>query len=192
SLVLRAQGGKDFPAACPQSAKISVSTAEPWALLLQSSAEISASKQTAIPNLPPGRLRITAGDLGPGCYQTGDAVVDLSDNVPQPFAVEVGAAGSIEGTLGKGAAPTASYAVVLLDSDSSPENASQLAYPDAEGRFVFASLKPGRYRIAAVLAAEGQRSRWVKDFSGMKEIDVHAGAPAVMELARPASEGGAQ
>lgn len=192
SLVLRAQGGKDFPAACPQSARVSVSTAEPWALRLESSASVGATKEATIGNLPPGKIRIVANDLGAGCYQTSDLVADLSGEVSQPLAVEVAAAGSIDGTLRKGAAPTAAYAILLLDSGGSPGSGSHLAYPDAQGHFVFPSLRPGRYRIAAGLAAEGARSRWLKNISDMKEIEVHGGAPTAVDLARPASQGGEQ
>ncbi|HEY4084824.1 MAG TPA: carboxypeptidase regulatory-like domain-containing protein [Bryobacteraceae bacterium] len=192
SLVLRAQGGKDFPAACPRSARVTVSTAEPWGLLLLSSATVSATKEATIANLPPGKIRIVANDLGAGCYQTGDLVADLSGEVSQPVAVEVAAAGSIEGTLQKGAEPTAAYAIVLLDSSASPENNSHLAYPDAQGHFAFPALRPGHYRIAAGLAAEGARSRWLKNVSDMKEIEVRGGAPTAVDLARPAAPGGEQ
>ncbi len=196
SLVLRAQGGKDFPAACPQTARVFVSEAEPWALLLESSATISAKKETAVQNLPPGKIRIVANDLGAGCYQTGDLTADLSGEVSQPLSVEVAAAGSVDATLEKGAAPTAAYAVVLLDamldSGGSPGTNAHLAYPDAQGHFVFSALRPGRYRIAAGLAAEGAKSRWLKNASGMKEIEVRGGAPTAVELARPAAPGGEQ
>jgi hypothetical protein len=192
SLTLRAQGGKEFPSVCPRSARVSVSTAEPWGLFLQSSATVSAGKETAIRNLPPGRLRIMANDLGDGCYQTGDLVADLSGDDPQTAAVEVAAAGSIQGTLQKGADPTAAYAILLIDAGGSPGGNSRLAYPDAEGRFVFASLRPGRYRIAAEIAAEGDRSRWLKNISDMKEIEVRGGAPTAIDLARPASQEGEQ
>jgi hypothetical protein len=135
-------------------------------------------------------VRIAADGLGAGCYQIGDPVVDLGGELSQPVGVEIGASGSIEGTLG--AVPAAAWAILLLDSASSPGDSSRLAYPDSQGHFVFPSLRPGRYRIAAGSAADGARNRWVKNFSDMQEIEVHAGGATRVDLPQPALQGGAQ
>jgi hypothetical protein len=105
-------------------------------------------------------------------------------------ALELGQAGSIRGTLRAGAASVKDFAVVLLDAEASEPTPAQLAFPDEQGRFEFAALRPGRYRIATQLAAGTAKTRWVADIAHMVEIDVPGGVPTEVEL--PVSKGGAQ
>jgi hypothetical protein len=123
---------------------------------------VGLAKEHTVPNLPPGRFRLTASELGAGCYQAGETVVDLTKDVAQPVAVEVAAPGSIRGTVH---AP--GDTIELLDAEGVQ---SQLAFPDAKGEFSFVTLHPGRYRITA------QKSKQAKD------IVVMGGAETAVDL----------
>lgn len=191
TVVLRPHGGKTFPAECPQTANVDFTSLEPWGIRFGVRSAIGAAKEQTVSNIPPARMRISTTDLGPDCFQAEDIVVDLSKDVPQPVAVEVAAAGSIHGTLQGNTAPSTGYAVILLDSASGPEN-SRLAYPDASNHFTFATLRPGKYRIAARPAADTPRGRWVTNFAEMKEINVTPGTPVTIDLPVVVPQEGAQ
>lgn len=112
----------------------------------------------------------------------GQAIVDLSRETNGPTAVELASAGSIRGVLHAGTAPAKDFSVVLLDGGAGNDAQAQLAFPDAQGRFAFQGLHPGRYRIAAQAAAEATQSRWIADVSRMAEIEVAGDAPTDVDL----------
>ena len=68
------------------------------------------------------------------------------------------------------------------DTHGHVDDLARLAFPDEAGRFEFAALRPGRYRIAAQLAAGAAKARWVSDIAHMIEIDVPGGTPTEVEL----------
>jgi hypothetical protein len=187
AVVLRAHGAPrqesvEPPAGCPQTASVKVVPLEPWGLTFQNTTQAAFGKELSIQSLAPGRFRLEAVDLPPGCYQTGQSVVDLSRVVPGPVAVELASAGSIRGVLHAGTAPAKDFSVVLLEAGAASDAQSQLAITDAQGHFAFQGLHPGRYRIAAQAAAEATRSRWIADVSRMAEIEVAGGAPTSVDL----------
>jgi hypothetical protein len=116
-------------------------------------------------------------------------VVDLNRDSGGPVTVELGASGAIRGTL-RGAANAKDFAVMLVVEEASGDDPARLAFPDEAGRFEFEGLRPGRYRIAAQLAAGAATAHWVSDIAHMIEIDVPGGTPTELEL--PVSKGGAQ
>jgi len=166
---------------CPGSAIVSAEPLDPWGLVFNHRAPVATGKEAEIGNLPPGRFGLIAADLPAGCFQVNQPVVDLA-GAPGPVTIELAPAGSIHGTL-RGAARPAEFSIVLLDAGGSPDAAAQLAQPDAQGRFTFDSLHPGRYRIAA-------KSRAALDVSQMVEIEVPAGIPAEVDLPAPVKGGG--
>lgn len=178
------------PEGCPKTTQVTLTLLEPWGLMNSGSVQANFDKPQTARDLAPARYSLSAARLGPGCYQVNRPVVDLSRDAAGPVALELGQAGSIRGTLRAGAASVKDFAVVLLDAEASDTTAAQLAFPDEHGRFEFAALRPGRYRIAAQLATGAAKTRWVADVAHMIEIDVPGGVPTELEL--PVSKGGAQ
>ena len=163
---------------------------EPWGLMqMGRGPEANFEKPQTVRDLAPARYGLSAVGLGGGCYQMNHPVVDLNRDSAGPVTVELGQAGAIRGTL-RGATNAKDFAVMLVDEEASADDPAPLAFPDEHGRFEFASLRPGRYRMAAQLAAGAAKARWVSDIAHMIEIDVPGGTPTEVEL--PVSKGGAQ
>jgi len=179
-------GAKD---ACPKSVRVGLTLLEPWGLMGRNPVEANFEKPQTARDLAPARYRLSAVGLGAGCYQLKQVVVDLNRDSAGPVTVELGQAGAIRGNL-RSAANAKDFAVMLVDEEASAEDPARLAFPDEHGRFEFAGLRPGRYRIVAQLAAGAAKARWVSDIAHMIEIDVPGGTPTEVEL--PVSKGGAQ
>ena len=188
-VVLQAHGDQAPPPDCPKSATVALALLEPWGILGNSPAQAAFGKPQKLADLAPARYRVTAGGLGGGCYQVNQPVVDLSGAPSGPVAIELAAGGSIRGTLQAGQAKATDFAVVLLDADASDSGTARLALPDEHGHFVFDTLRPGRYRIAAQPAAGASRARWV-DLARMIEIEVPGGVPTDLELPATTAPGG--
>ena len=186
SFTLRSATGPQPDAACPASAQITLSPLEDWAAVLDRSVDVSFAREQPVEHLAPARYRVTAGRLGDSCYQAADAVLDLTGSAEaKPTAVLVAPAGSIRGKV-TGARSAADYAVVLLADDPvDGVQPVQIAFPDAESRFAFTALRPGRYHIAVQPAAEAPKARWVTDPARMIELEVPGGAPVEVELPAP-------
>jgi hypothetical protein len=174
----------DRPQGCPASVPVTAELLEPWGVRPSRPTQVSFGKEDLLRHLTPGRVRLNAGDLGPNCFQPEAAIIDLSSE-SGPAAVRLAAAGSIRGVLRAGAAKPAAFTVVLLENDSSTNAQARLAEPDADGKFAFDSLPPGRYRIAARPRTAEAKSRWVADISRMIEIQIPGGVPTDIELPAP-------
>lgn len=182
SIVLRAHGSEQMPAACPPAAGVALTPLELWRWNnTPTVAQASIGKPQSVAGLAPGRFRLSVTGLGNGCYSVTEPIVDLSRDEGQPVALELIAAGSITGTLHNAAA------AVLLDAGSAAEviggsrvekpATTRLAYPDNQGRYTFDDLRPGHYRIAAV-----SDSRWIHDLSRVKIVQVTGGAATTADL----------
>jgi hypothetical protein len=171
SFMLRTQGN----GACPRSASLALTPLEALGSMEGRTIEATVGREEKLDNLSPGRYQVVVSKLGDGCYCASSPIVDLRGGEPDgPIEVVIASAGSIRGKLNAGLARPEDFAVALLGAES----AVQVAYPDAEGRFGFAALRPGRYWIAA----QTSKTRWVQDLSRMFEIEIAAGAPTDVDL----------
>jgi len=183
-LLLRGVGTEGVPEGCPQKASVTVSSLEPWGTRFMSGGHAEFGKEQTVSALAPGRFRVDATDLGPGCFQVNRPVVDLGGDVAGPVAIEVASAGSIQGSLPAGGA----YTVVLLPVAGTDGAEARFATPDANGRFGFEAIPPGRYRISVQAADASRRSRWVSAQGG-KEVQVAGGTPTSVQLPAPPVDG---
>jgi hypothetical protein len=186
SFILRQAKGTP-PGVCPDEATLTISATEQWGSAVGGTAQITASRENTLDNLAPGRFIVSVSGLGGECHYVGNRVLDLRGGPPpSPLAVDIGAAGSIRGSL-TGSGGASAYVVLLLPQQASQEmsQAVQIARPDADGRFGFSSLRPGRYRIGARLAS-GTTARWLADRSDMIDLEIVGGAPTELDLPAPA------
>jgi hypothetical protein len=167
-------------AGCPHSGRLTLTSLEDWAALLERTAEISTEKALVLDNLAPARYQAALSNLGAACYQPDPAIVDLNQPA-EPVKLTVALAGAIRGRITGTEEPTG-FAVALVAPGAST---IQVALPDREGRFTFEELRPGHYYIAAQAAGESPKARWVPDLKRMVEIEIPGGAPTDLEL--PAS-----
>jgi hypothetical protein len=181
---------KGEPDGCPKTAEVALTLLEPWGLMGASPVQANFEKPETARDLAPARYSLSAARLGAGCYQVNRAEVDLSRDAGGPVTLQLAQAGAIHGTVRAGDASARDFVVMLLDAEASEGAAAQLAFPDEQGRFEFGGLRPGRYRIAAQLAAGAAKTRWVADYPHMREIVIAGGKPTDLEL--PVSKGGAQ
>jgi hypothetical protein len=179
SFLLRA-AGQPGAGGCPPKASIAVNSLEDFAVKTDRTADIDSTQSTPVPNLAPAQYRVVASGLGEFCYQSSEAVLDLSAGGREgPVLVTVAAAGAIRGKLG-GTARPAEFAVALASADPENNVPLQMVYPGADGKFAFGGLRPGRYRIAAHLKSD--KARWVTGPGSMIEIQVAGGSPTDLEL----------
>lgn len=186
SLLLRMTG---TAGGCESTAQVNVTSLEDFAVRIDRTATINSTKETSVANLAPARYQVTAENLGEGCYQASETVLDLSRGAPKtPVTVFVAPAGSLRGKLA-GAAKGAAYVIALAPADAVNGTESlQAVFADGEGRFAFGNLRPGRYRVGIQLSAGGAKARWLNTAARMIEIEIAAGAPTEIELPAPARQ----
>lgn len=185
SFLLTAAGGQKPDAQCPSTAHLNLMPVEDWATRLETSGEIDFAKEKMLDGLGPAKFQAELTGLGDSCYQVAPVVVDLSSgNLEGPVRVPVAAGGTIQGKL-TGANMPSEFAVALVPGDATAGAQSvRVAFPDATGKFTFASLRPGVYRIAAHRSNDS-KLRWVSDRSRMLEVQITAGSATVLELPAP-------
>ncbi|HEY1342970.1 MAG TPA: hypothetical protein VGF59_35955, partial [Bryobacteraceae bacterium] len=165
---------------CAPTAKLALASLEDRAVQLDRSADISLAKEATLDQLAPARYQVSVTGLGPTCYQAGPVVADLSKGAAGPIEVPVAAAGAIHGRL-TGARAPADFVVALIPAG---ESVVHIALPDANARFTFDSLRPGRYYIAAQPVV-APRVRSAPDLKRMIEIEIPGGSPTDLELPVP-------
>jgi hypothetical protein len=187
TIIVRAESGQQPESACPSTATLTLSSVEDWGAVLDRTVQAGLGRETLIGGLAPARYELRA-QLGEACFQAADVVLDLTSRVGrEPVEVLVAPGGSVRGRLTGAGEPTG-FAFELA-ACGPEETAGQLriVFPDAESRFAFDGLRPGRYRIAARPVSEAHSLRRIAHSGRTFEIEVRAGATTELEL--PAAAG---
>jgi len=175
--------------ACPASARVTLRPAEDWGVWLDRSVELRADRELTIENLAPGRYFIDSAQLSSGCY-TPTAEVDLTSPREGPaLALTAGAGGAVRGRLLVDAQQAGGLAIMLvrMESEGDPQPV-RISLSDPQARFEFEGLRPGRYRIGAMLAAPVEASSG-SGRAPQYEIEVRGGSPTEVDLPVAAAAG---
>jgi 5-hydroxyisourate hydrolase-like protein (transthyretin family) len=143
---------------CPSTASVRLVPLEDHGAAKDWSAELTAGTPRTVNRIAPGRYQLELKTPGNACYLTSDPVVAVAGS--STVEILTAPAGSIQGHL------TADAAAVTLYGGEDV----RMALPDADHKFAFTGLRPGHYRLVT-----GPQNKI--------EVDVHAGAPTVVELA---------
>jgi hypothetical protein len=189
SAMLAVRAASSAGAACAGAVTATLTPIDDWGVDPRR-VELSAGAQRQVDGLAPGRYSISLTQAGGACYLAGDATLDLAETAETPrVELELAPAASIRGQVtGLGSRAPSDLVVVLLPSG--PVEGVQpleMAVPDAQARFSFAGLRPGKYRIAAHLAGASGEEPWTAKLERMFEIDLRAGASFEMDLPVPAA-----
>lgn len=162
SFILKAPEGVTLTG-CLTSAKLTLIPSEDWHAMMQSSATLSFAKEQSIEGLAPGRHRVTITGLGEKCDGPAAMEVDFSESPTAPIAIVVSPASSINGH-----AKDSSVTLVPLEQTGA---GIRVAAVDAELRFHFDDVHPGRYRVIAA--------------GGSVDVTVAGGKPVEVQMPAP-------
>jgi hypothetical protein len=163
---------------CPPAAQLELASLEDWGSQLTRTASLKAGEPTVVTGLAPARYALSTPVAGATCYLESERTLDLGEAAPPgPLDVVYSPAATLRGKLDSGTRPASGFRIAL--AAGADASTFDLATPDAQGRFAFPNLVPGRYRIAAFVA--GARV----EFSKMTEFEVRGGSNAEIDLAAP-------
>ncbi len=178
NLILHTTGG------CPATAQVTLAPLEDWSAQLKRQVTVTTANEQTETSLAPSRYSLSA--VKSGSCSVSSSIIDLTGGDPGLVTVELTPAGSIRGRLDAGGRRVTDFAAVLLAATfDDPANAVHIAVPEADGKFAFNGLPPGRYRIAAKPVSEASPSHWLSEAGTMLEFDVRGGANLEINLAAP-------
>lgn len=172
---------------CSAAGELVLTSLEDWAARLDRRVPISFHKAETVSGLAPARYLVTASGLGPTCF-AAEVLLDLSAaSRPEPLVIPVRLAGSVQGRLDTGGRPASGFVVVLVMDAADSGPAVQVTVPDAQSRFAFTAVRPGRYRLAVQPVT--RQSRWFAEGAGLVEIEVAGGKATQITVAAPPPDG---
>lgn len=142
---------------CGEAPEVQLLPLEQWGVYVSRRVTVKLGTQVVAKGLAPGRygVRVTRPST---CRVEGDAVVDLSAerNAPPVVDVKVGRnEGVLQGRIGTVIAGAPVRVALMGPQGSSVPATLQVVSTDGEGRFTFASLVAGVYRVGLCADAKG-------------------------------------
>jgi len=184
-VTVQADGGRSAEfaltsaAGCPASTQLQLAPLEDWGSILERSIQVAAEKPAAVTGLAPMRYLLSTNPAPATCYLEAESILDLSESAPSaPVEVRLAAGAAVSGKLDTAGRPPATFEIVLAPVEDA--GAVRISSVDAQARFSFTGLRPGRYRIGAY-SAGGK----LPNVTRMFEFELRGGSNAGIDLAAP-------
>lgn len=174
---------------CGLRGSVTLAPLEDWGAALAQRVDVEFAAGRILAHLAPGPYQATVAEPNNVCLG-GHTVTTTFD--PQQassmssVALQIIPAGSIRGQINTDAKRAQGLAALLVPSspiDGTP--AMHIAFPDANSRFTFSRLRPGKYHIITRRVADSLQVSSVPDSSRMVEIEVYRGSRLDAELPGP-------
>lgn len=165
---------------CQTTTQLQLTPLEDWGSVLERSIPLTAGQPSSVTGLAPMRYQLSASNPGNvPCYLESDTILDLSEAASStPIELRLAPAAAVNGKLDTAGRPPVGFAIVL--APAADPAAVQMAPVDAQSRFSFTGLRPGKYRIAAYPAG-GKLPNTTRMF----EFELRGGSNAAIDLAAP-------
>ena len=169
---------------CETEASFVMHGLEDWGTLTQRTVKVTQGMPLEVSGLAPMQYVIdsTATSADADCFLESETVIDLEDG-DATAALHTYPAGSVAGQVNASGDP-GSFTVVLLPID---QEQPQVRYqrPGSESAFRFETVKPGRYRVAAVPDDGARRVGSLPPLEQMTAVEVRAGSAVQVDLIAP-------
>ncbi|MCU0226065.1 MAG: carboxypeptidase regulatory-like domain-containing protein [Bryobacterales bacterium] len=185
--------GRASIADCPKTLAVRLTALEARGSDLTRLVSLPLGDVVTVENLAPTRYQVETASAAAVCSVLGAAELNLRNGQPdEPVTVEAAGHGSLAGEV-LDRLPGGIYEVALLPLGVAAGEAMTLQTVDAQGKFRFAKLRPGRYGVAIRLQhgggySEGVGERTAGLVSSITEVEV-LGGNVEMLLHAPVAEG---
>jgi len=164
---------------CPVNTQLVLTPLEDWGSMLERTIPVTEGKAASATGLAPLRYLLSIRDAKATCYLESEAILDLGEGAPAgPVEVHLAQGGAVNGKLDAAGRPPQGFSIVLAPAQD--PTAVQMAPVDAQGRFTFSGLRPGRYHIGAYPAGAK-----LPNVTKLFEFVLRGGSNAGIDLAAP-------
>jgi hypothetical protein len=134
---------------CPTTATVLLEPIENWGAILSKTLELTTAREFVVRRLAPGLYRVNVTKPEEDCFGAEVPITDF--RTVQSLAIRIVPPGSVQGRVEPLAATTPTVTLTPLNAQ---QPVAVHTIVDADGRFRFAQVRPGAYRIAAGPASQ--------------------------------------
>ncbi len=173
---------------CPKTLDVRLVALEAWGSDLERTVSLPLGEMVTVENLAPTRYAVEPASTNAPCSILGTVQLDLREQEPpEPVVVNAAGKGSLAGEVLERQVG-AEYQVVLVPLGAAAGEAITVQPVDAQGKFHFESLRPGRYGVAVRLGDNTALHRSANMAAALAEVEV-LGGQVEMLLNAPMPEG---
>ncbi len=172
---------------CPRTLDVRLTALEARGSDLGRSVSLPLGETVTVENLAPIRYQVETASPTAACGVAGSVELDLRNGQPdEPVIVNAAGQGSLVGEVSERQTGIR-YEVALLPLGAAAGEPMTFQVVDAQGKFRFSSLRPGRYGVAVRVSDRGVAGEAARLAAEMTEVEV-LGGEVEMLLHAPTAE----